>query len=322
MTEAAERPRSEQAAPGGRLRAFTTSALFYAAGCAAGLAAWRRLAPPVDFRPPPALVQDMVFIATGPAVGERRQGFWLDRFETTRGAFDAFAREARAETRPSTGPSDLPVSYVTHDDASAFARWRGKRLPTAAEWDAAARSPGGMRFPWGDGFVPACANTLELRLYEPVRVGTFESGRTAAGVYDLFGNVAEWTATPFGPPSDGYFVVRGSSFFSSGSAPTEGLPGGTDQKSRRDAFALNVGFRCAADAEAAEADRALRADIARLAVRDPAGVLLQRLPAEARLRRGGERARTLLRETAASNAGRADAAGVVARCLALADEVR
>ena len=309
------------AASPGRLRSIATVALFWSTAVVALLGVWRRLAPPESFKPPSALTADMIFVATGPANG-RPQGFFIDRFETTRGAFESWRRTEggpppNAESRGKNDPPDVPVSKVTYREATAYAAARGKRLPTADEWDLAARSPGGVRFPWGDGFVAACANTWELGMHVPVRVGTFEGGRTASGVYDLFGNVAEWTSTV---EPGGVGVRRrivGSSFFSKGAA----LAPGTGQEPRRaaaeDSFSFDVGFRCAADLEAAEADRGFRAAIAKLAVRDPAGVLLQRLPAERLLRRGGAGARRLLLLTIDANAADPDAARFVSRCRAL-----
>jgi hypothetical protein len=304
-----------------------TAGLFWSTAVVAVLAAWRRLAPPETFLPPSPLAADMIFVPSGPPRDGAPQGFFIDRFETTRAEFAAFAvargawaLDVDSRTSAPEPPGDIPVSKVTWREAADYARRRGKRLPSAAEWDLAARSPGGMRFPWGDGFVAACANTLELGVLEPVRVGTFENGRTAAGVYDLFGNVAEWTATA---EAGGFGVRRlilGSSFFSRGAAvaPVGGLQ--PRRGAAEDSFSFDVGFRCVADAADAEADRDLRSAVARLAVRDPAGIVLQRLPAERKLRAGGARARALLEETVRRNAADPGASRIVARCRTLLAE--
>ncbi|HYC79384.1 MAG TPA: SUMF1/EgtB/PvdO family nonheme iron enzyme [Planctomycetota bacterium] len=307
-TTPAPAPADGKAASAGRLRSFLTVAGAATFAVMAVFAAWRRLAPPAPFRAPPALVEDMVFVEVDEIDRAGVPGFWIDRFETTRGAFAAYLAETGAPPpvgwADPTAPEDWPATRVTWAQASAFAARAGKRLPKVEEWDAAARGPGGATFPWGDGFVAACANTLELRLQpdpQPTRVGTFESGRTPSGVYDLVGNVAEWTATRaegFGAPQ---YVVRGSSFASPGDvrAGTSGLEGG--RRAGEHAYAADIGFRCVVDAAAAEEDLRLRTHVAKLGVRDPAGVLFQVRPAEAALRRGGPRAARLLERTLRAN---------------------
>jgi hypothetical protein len=304
------------------------AALLLAYGALVGVAgAWRRLAPPVEFKPPRPLTADMVFIRTGPGAAGAPEGFWLDRFETTVEEFDEFLlRTGRAlgerGADSSAVPPDSPIVRVTHQDASAFATWRGKRLPETREWDRAARGPAGTRFPWGDAFVVACANTRELGLFAPTRVGTFENGRSQAGVYDLHGNVAEWTATRDAGLFDERFLIRGSSCLTPGDRATFDLRGGPARGGTSDAYASDVGFRCAADVSSAEEDFRLRAAAARLGVRDPAGVVLQRRPAEATLREGGAAARRVLEDLVRQNEGDPRAAGPVERARLLLSELR
>jgi hypothetical protein len=88
-----------------------------------------------------------------------------------------------------------PKAMIDLGEARAFARWRFCRLPRAAEWDYAATQGGATEYPWGEGWVETWANTHGLRLGRVARVGSFESGRSAGGPYDLIGNVAEWTET-------------------------------------------------------------------------------------------------------------------------------
>lgn len=98
-------------------------------------------------------------------------------------------------------PSAWPV-YVTHAEADAFARWRGLRLPTEAEYHRAAfgTPDGGERqFPWGDVPPgPAHGNFGNAR-FDPVSVGSAPAGASAWGVHDLIGNGWEWTSTVFRP---------------------------------------------------------------------------------------------------------------------------
>jgi formylglycine-generating enzyme required for sulfatase activity len=96
------------------------------------------------------------------------------------------------------GKADHPVVYVTWDNANDYCHWAGKRLPTDQEWEKAARGTNGRLFPWGDEFDTSKANT-PLRWKEigsfgdTTPVGSFEKGKSPYGLYDVSGNVWEWT---------------------------------------------------------------------------------------------------------------------------------
>jgi len=127
-------------------------------------------------------------------------------------------------------PMAWPV-YVSQADAEAFARWRGARLPTEAEFQRAAYgTPGGVerRHPWGDGEPSAQHGVFDFSSWDPEPAGSHPAGRSAWGIDDLVGNGWEWTSTPFAPfagfkamPSypeysadffDGeHFVIKGAS---------------------------------------------------------------------------------------------------------------
>ena len=118
-----------------------------------------------------------------PLFWERRDGEWF-----WRGMFELVPL-----------PPAWPV-YVTHDEASAFARWKGLRLPTEAEYHRAAfGTPGGSEraYPWGKAPPDATRGNFDFRCWDPVPVGSFPAGASAWGVHDLVGNGWEWTATPF-----------------------------------------------------------------------------------------------------------------------------
>ncbi|MFQ5504106.1 MAG: SUMF1/EgtB/PvdO family nonheme iron enzyme [Planctomycetota bacterium] len=129
-------------------------------------------------------------------VAFRRPGdgslYFLDRFE---------AREqdwVEAAHRPEPGPDrvDLPKTRMTLLRSLELCRFFWGRLPRVDEWHFAVEGRRGWRFPWGDKMPSVLyANTLELGLHRPTRVGTFESGR-GNDCYDLIGNVSEWTITP------------------------------------------------------------------------------------------------------------------------------
>ncbi len=97
----------------------------------------------------------------------------------------------------------LPMAwpaYVTHAEASAFARWKGRRLPTEAEYHRAAfGTPSGLerRHPWGDEPPDPTRGNFDFARWDPVPAGTFPRGASAWGVHDLVGNGWEWTSTVF-----------------------------------------------------------------------------------------------------------------------------
>jgi len=98
-------------------------------------------------------------------------------------------------------PPDWPV-YVTAAEAAAYARWRGGRLPTEAEFHRAAYgTPSGeeRRFPWGETFGDEPPANLDFRRWDPEPVGAHPSRTSAFGVHDLVGNGWEWTSTVFEP---------------------------------------------------------------------------------------------------------------------------
>jgi formylglycine-generating enzyme required for sulfatase activity len=96
-------------------------------------------------------------------------------------------------------PLDAPV-YVMHDEAAAYAAWRGMRLPTEAEYHRAAfGTPEGIEraHPWGDAPPDATHGNFGFAHTDPVPVGSYPDGASAWGVHDLVGNGWEWTSTVF-----------------------------------------------------------------------------------------------------------------------------
>ena len=96
-------------------------------------------------------------------------------------------------------PLDWPV-YVSHAEASAYAQWAGKSLPTEAEWHRAAYgSPGGSErtYPWGNEPPNEWLGNFDLQRWDSVPANAFPKGRSAFGVDGMLGNGWEWTSTPF-----------------------------------------------------------------------------------------------------------------------------
>jgi iron(II)-dependent oxidoreductase len=106
---------------------------------------------------------------------------------------------ARGRLAVQPGFERHPVNEVTWHGARAYCAWRGARLPTEAEWEAAARGREGRRYPWGSQPVTAERAVFARRSNETEPVGSRPAGATPEGVHDLAGNVAEWTSTLYRP---------------------------------------------------------------------------------------------------------------------------
>jgi formylglycine-generating enzyme required for sulfatase activity len=106
---------------------------------------------------------------------------------------------------------NAPATFLDWFDAYAYARWRGRRLPTEEEWEKASRGPNGWRYPWGNAPQPNAANILTpLRgVAGPSDVAEWKDDRGPYGAYDMAGNVSEWTASY---QTNGEPVVKGGNF--------------------------------------------------------------------------------------------------------------
>jgi len=210
----------------------------------------------------------------GPAHPVYLKTYYVDMKEVTQAEYERFERMTKRgkpvvpvfedDVSKLKNP-DYPVVGVTWNDAVAYCRWAGKRLPTEAEWEKAGRGEGKRQYPWGDTFEEIYANVdgEDDGFQYLAPVGSFEIGRSPYGLYDATGNVAEWVLddyaadyyqeSPFrdpnGPEKDDVFkVIRGASWRESriGARLTKRF---SAKMWRTDA---TVGFRCAKDLEKVE----------------------------------------------------------------------
>ena len=92
------------------------------------------------------------------------------------------------------GEENHPVVNITWEEASGFAGWAGKRLPTVAEWEKAARGNDGRQYPWGNEFDSLRCNTSESAKGESTAAGRYQLGVSPHGCHDMFGNAIQWCA--------------------------------------------------------------------------------------------------------------------------------
>ncbi len=155
-----------------------------------------------------ARLEELILIPAGPFLfgeeGELRYlpPFSIDRYPVTIGRYAEFVRET-GHPRPANwdrpegppGRADHPVTGVSFFDATAFARWAGRRIPTEEQWEKAARGTDGRAYPWGDRFNVRYLNSRAARKRGTTPVDLYPEGASPFGVMDLAGNVWEWTDT-------------------------------------------------------------------------------------------------------------------------------
>jgi len=170
--------------------------------------------------------------------------FWIDRTEVTNAQYQQCVAAGVCQSPAvcdrgepplqATPEANHPVVCVTWHEAQAYCEWAGARLPTEAEWEYAARGPGGNVYPWGNTFDGTLSNYCDVNCDKPsantavddghaqsAPVGSYPRGASWCGALDLVGNVFEWTAdwigdypstaqvNPTGPETGREKVIRG-----------------------------------------------------------------------------------------------------------------
>ena len=213
--------------------------------------------------------------------------FWMDKLEVTNAMYmlcvQAGACEPPAEFKSEHHDTyfntdeyaDFPVVFVTHGDADDYCSWAGKRLPSEAEWERAARGDDFRNFPWGDERPGSIQANFDYKIRDVTRVGSFPAGASPYGILDMSGNVWEWVAdfydanyygssvasNPTGPlaavGAGQRYTIRGGSYqdvekdirVSSRGFASGPNPDASDMESVEylGEASYKIGFRCASD---------------------------------------------------------------------------
>jgi eukaryotic-like serine/threonine-protein kinase len=221
-----------------------------------------------------------------PAHNVTLKAFWIDKLEVTNAMYTLCVKAGgcelpqtlKSDTRESyfnnAEFNDFPVVYVTWGQASTYCTWAGRRLPTEAEWERAARGDDFRTYPWGDDRPDSSRGNFNYFVGDTTKVGQFPAGASPFGVLDMAGNVAEWvndyydsdyysqgvSMNPPGPGARSQFfarVVRGGTYqdafidirLANRASVLGSNLNASDVNSREylGEFSPKIGFRCGSD---------------------------------------------------------------------------
>jgi len=190
--------------------------------------------------------------------------YYIDLHEVTNADYKEYIEATGSKTKPrywddsNFNQSNQPVVGVTWKEAQAFCQWKGKRLPTEAQWEKAARGKRPVKYPWGN--EEPDKNRLNFNSYvgKTTPVGSYPTGKSDYGVFDLSGNVAEWVQdwhfpeyylfspkeNPPGPERGHYKIIRGGNWQNNAEDVRLTYRNATVPKAR----SKTIGFRCVANA--------------------------------------------------------------------------
>lgn len=190
--------------------------------------------------------------------------FWMDKFEVTTGMYmlcveagacdlpTSFQSEKHEKYFNTEEYADYPVIYVTWGNATDYCEWAGKRLPTEAEWEYAARGTDLRVFPWGDDRPTSSYANFNRNINDVTRVGSFPAGASPFGVLDMSGNVWEWVFDYYGP--EAYSQAAGANptgpMAAVGGGERHVIRGGSYQDVEDDIRLANRGYASGPDLEA------------------------------------------------------------------------
>ncbi|MBK8783605.1 MAG: SUMF1/EgtB/PvdO family nonheme iron enzyme [Anaerolineales bacterium] len=191
--------------------------------------------------------------------------FWMDKYEVSNAMYLKCLQAGTCTDMVSDNITyrnwvyrDHPVTYVAWEQAGLYCQWAGRRLPTEAEWEKAARGTDGRQYPWGDELPnPRLANFDGTMIHEAVSIYRYPLGASPYGALNMSGNVREWVtdwygedyylvmpyANPTGPETGFERSLRGGSYSEDKNEVT------TTNRMRHEpqSAGLSRGFRCAQD---------------------------------------------------------------------------